>query len=130
MIDGKPLAIPPSSIQVRVLNGSGVDGAATRAAGQLTKKGYNVIGVADAESTDFLSTVVRYDPNYESSIDAARTLSASLDGAQRVEREGLGSTLEVVVGQEWPGVEPVVVKKPPTNDGVCQGNEDIGDVPG
>ncbi|HEX5017451.1 MAG TPA: LCP family protein, partial [Actinomycetes bacterium] len=59
VVDGKPLAIPPSSIQVRVLNGSGVDGAATRAAGQLTKKGYNVIGVADAESTDFLSTVIR-----------------------------------------------------------------------
>jgi LCP family protein required for cell wall assembly len=130
VVDGKPLDVPPSEIQVRTLNGSGTEGAATKAQVKLQKQGYQVVGVANAESTDFLSTVVRYDPSYESSVDAARTLSASLGGATRVERAGLGSTLEVVVGKDWPGVNPVVVKKPPSNDGVRKGNENICNVPG
>jgi LCP family protein required for cell wall assembly len=130
IVDGKPLDIPPSAIQVRTLNGTGVEGVATKAQEKLQKQGYAVVGVANAESSDFLSTVVRYDPNYESSVDAARTLSASLGGATRVERTGLGSTLEVVVGKDWPGVNSVVVKKPPSDDGVRKGNENICNVPG
>jgi hypothetical protein len=89
----------------------------------------NVIGVADSDSDDFLSTVVRYDPSDSSSVDAARTLSASLAGAARVERAGLGATLEVVVGDDWPGVSKVVVQKPP-REGVRQESEDICNVPG
>ena len=130
IVDGKPLAVPPSSIPVRVLNGSTTDGAATKAAARLQNRGYNVIGIADADTDDFLSTVVRYDPAYETSADAARTLSASLGGVTRVERSGLGSTLEVVVGDDWPGVTAVVVKKPRVDDGVRTASEDICNVPG
>src|SRR4029078_9763398 len=64
IVDGKPLDIPPSAIQVRTLNGTGVEGAATKAQEKLQNKGYQVVGVTNAESSDFLSTVVRYDPNY------------------------------------------------------------------
>jgi len=53
--------------------------------------------------------VVRYSPGME---DAARTLAASIPGAGRVQVDGLGTVLEVVVGKQWPGVVPVVVKKP------------------
>ena len=130
IVDGKPLTVPPSSISVRILNGSSVDGAATAAQPKLEAKGYQVIGVADATNDDFLSTVVRYDPAYESSADAARTLSASLNGAVRVKQPGLGSTLEVVVGDDWPGVTSVVVKKPREDDGVRTASEDICNVPG
>ena len=48
-IDGKPLDVVPASIPVRVLNGSGVSGAATTAADELRAKGYSVVGVGDAE---------------------------------------------------------------------------------
>jgi LCP family protein required for cell wall assembly len=130
VVDGKPLDVPPSSIQVRTLNGSGVDGVATKAQQQLEAKGFQVIGVGDASSSDFLSTVVRYDPNYESSVDAARTLSASLGNATRVKSPGLGSTREVVVGKDWPGVNKVVVKKTPEDEGVRKGSENICNVPG
>jgi LCP family protein required for cell wall assembly len=130
VIDGKPLDVPPSSIQVRTLNGSGVDGAATKAQQQLGAKGFQVIGVGDAASSDFLSTVVRYDPAYESSVDAARTLAASLGNATRVKSPGLGSTLEVVVGKDWPGVNKVVVKKTPDEEGIRKGSENICNVPG
>jgi LCP family protein required for cell wall assembly len=130
VIDGKPLDVPPSAISVRVLNGTTREGEATAAADKLDNKDYTIVGVDTAESSDFLSTVVRYDPTYETSVDAARTLSASLGGATRVEKVGLGSTLEVVVGKDWPGVTSVVVKKPPQDDGVRQASEDICNVPG
>ncbi len=125
-MDGKPLTTAPESIYVRVLNGTGKDGVATKAAAKLTKQGYNVIGIADAESADFVSTVVRYDVAGE---EAARTVAASLPGATRVKRAGLGTTIEVVVGQDWPGVSPVVVKEPRDED-VRQATDDICNIPG
>ena len=126
VIDGKPLTVAPGSISVRVLNGTGADGIATRAAAKLTKQGYNVIGIGDADSTDYLSTVVRYDVAGE---EAARTVAASLPGATRVKQLGLGTTIEVVVGQDWPGVSPVVVKTREDN-GVRQASDNICNVPG
>lgn len=120
-IDGKPLDVAPADIYLRVLNGSGVDGAATKAADKLDNKGYNIAGIDTAESSDFISTIVRYDPLYK---DSARTVAASIPGATRVERPGLGSTIEVVVGDDWPGVQPVVVKKPPES-GIRTADDDI-----
>lgn len=127
IIDGEPLTVAPESISVRVLNGTGADGIATSAAAKLTKQGYNVIGIGDAESADFTSTVVRYDIAGE---EAARTVAASIPGATRVKRAGLGTTVEVVVGQDWPGVTPVVVKTANADDGVRQASDNICHVPG
>ncbi len=126
IIDGSPLTVAPESIYVRVLNGTGEDGVATTAAAKLSKRGYNVIGIGDAETSDFLSTVVRYDV---AGAEAARTVAASLPGATRVKRAGLGTTIEVVVGQDWPGVSPVVVKEP-RDDSVRQATDDICNIPG
>ena len=120
VIDGEPLTALPATISVRVLNGSQTDGAATQAAAELTRAGYNVIGIDTAESSDFLSSVVRY----EYSTDAARTLTAAVPGSTRVKRAGLGTTVEVVVGDDWQGVERVVVKKPPAT-GIRTANDDI-----
>jgi len=126
-IDGKPLTVPPTSVSVRVLNGTGVDGVATTAAAELTAKGYSVVGVGDAETQDFISTVIRYD---EAEADAARTLTAAIPGSTRVLRPGLGTIVEVVVGDDWQGVERVVVKKPRTSTGIRQANDNICNVPG
>jgi LCP family protein required for cell wall assembly len=126
-IDGKPLTVPPTSVSVRVLNGTGVDGVATTAAAELTAKGYSVVGVGDAETQDFISTVIRYD---EAEADAARTLTAAIPGSTRVLRPGLGTIVEVVVGEDWQGVERVVVKKPRTSTGIRQANDNICNVPG
>lgn len=124
VVDGEPLSVEPTSIQVRVLNGSGADGAATAAAEELAALGYLVVGVDTAESSDFVTTVVRYDP--ASAPDEARTVSAALDNATRVYRSGLGTVVEVVVGDDWPGVDEVVVKVPrDPDDGVRTADEDI-----
>lgn len=124
VIDGTAITVAPGDIQVKVLNGSGASDAATNAAAELTALGYQVVGIDMAESTDFVSTVVRYDPAYSS--DAARTLVAALDGATRVQESGLGSVVEVVVGADWPGVAAVSVKTPPTSgDGLRTAADDI-----
>lgn len=121
VIDGEPLTIPPEEIALRVLNGSGVDGAATKAANELGKQDYYIAGVDTAESSDFISTIVRYDPINS---EAARTVAASIPGATRVEVVGLGTTVEVVVGDDWPGVEPIAIKKPPQT-GIRTADDDI-----
>jgi LCP family protein required for cell wall assembly len=127
IIDGEPLTVPPESVSVRVLNGTGVDGVATAAAEELAEQGFSIVAIADAESQDFVSSVVRYDA---AGADASRTVAASLPGAARVKRVGLGTTVEVVVGDNWPGVVPVVVKKPRDEEGVRQATEDICKIPG
>lgn len=115
------MTVAPEDISLRVLNGSGVEGAATTASEQLAEQGYVIAWVDTAETSDFISTVVRYDPVNE---EAARTVAASIPGATRVERAGLGTTIEVIVGDSWPGVEPVVVKKPP-QPGIRTADDDI-----
>ena len=80
-------------------------------------------GIAMAETTGFPTTLVRYDPTNAA---AARTVAASIPGSLMVEHPGLGTTVEVVVGSNWSGVDPVVVKKPKTggprtaNDNICK----------
>ena len=126
VVDGSPLAVAPASIQVTVLNGSNTAGAATSAAAELTALGYQVVGVANAESTDFISSVVRYDPASISAADAARTVSAALGNATRVHRAGLGAVVQVVVGDDWSGAASVVVKIPKVpSDGVRTAAENI-----
>jgi LCP family protein required for cell wall assembly len=120
-LDGKPLDRMQSDINVRVLHGTNTVGAASKVADQLRKQGFNVIGVGNADSSDFVSTVVRYDPTYD---DSARTVAASVPGANRVLRAGLGSTIEIVVGADSPTVQPVVVKKPPV-PGIRQASSNI-----
>lgn len=120
-LDGKPLTEQPADISVRVLNGSTVDGAATEAAAQLSAAGFNVVGVDTAETQDFISTVVRYD---KTNANAARTVAASIPDSSRVLRAGLGSTVEVVVSEDWQGVVKVFVKRPPGN-GIRNAADDI-----
>lgn len=122
IIDGRPLEVAPKDISIRVLNGSSLDGAATSAADEFTAAGYNVVSVDVAESRDFISTAVRYD---EAGSNAARTLTGALPGASRVKLAGLGTTVEVVVGDDWPGVSDVVIKRPPRDEGVRKANENI-----
>jgi len=51
-------AVPKSSIHIRVLNGSGVRGAARKLAAQLQKQGFAIDKVGDAPSSDHESTEV------------------------------------------------------------------------
>ena len=105
--DGKPLVTAPSKIDVTVLNGSGVAGRATAAAEQLRAAGFNVVDVGSAARSTYRTSVVVSDPKYDQS---ARTLRTAVKGSSGSTVAGQGSTLTLVVGRDFAGVTPVVVR--------------------
>jgi LCP family protein required for cell wall assembly len=103
---GPPLVTAPENIKVEVLNGSGTQGAATEVAHALTAAGFNVVGVGNADRSDYATTEVRHDPAYD---ESGRTLGAAITGSTVSEDVSLGSTLEVIVGADHPQVTAVEV---------------------
>src|SRR4029079_11249108 len=95
----------PEKISVTVLNGSGVKGAASDLAAELTADGFNVIGVGNADRM-YSQTTVLHDPAYD---ESGRTLGAAIPGSLVQEDISLGTTLTVVVGTDSPTVVPVEV---------------------
>jgi LCP family protein required for cell wall assembly len=106
---GKPLKTLPSHVQVQVLNGSGVPGAATTLGNALHAKGFAFIGAGNYKSSKVAHTFIEYDPNWN---ESARTLGASLGGVPMVKVPGLKGTLKVVLGSDQPSVVAVYVATP------------------
>nr|WP_269204651.1 LCP family protein [Motilibacter deserti] len=98
--------VPPSQVRLQVLNGAGVTGLAGRAATDLRGVGFAVTGTGNADSSGATETVIRYDSRYTESI---KTVQAALPGARAEAVDGLGATLQVVVGSGYTkAVKPVV----------------------
>lgn len=106
---GPPLVTPPERVMVEVRNGSGVPGAASRVAEELTAAGFVVVGVANADRRDYAVTTVLHDPAYD---ESGRTLGAAVEGSTVSEDLSLGPTLVVVVGADRPTVSQVRVGTP------------------
>jgi hypothetical protein len=106
---GKPLKTAPSHVQVQVLNGTGVPGAATTLGNSLQAKGFVFIGAGNYKSSTVARTFIEYDPNWN---ESARTLAASLGGVSMVKVPGLKGTLKVVLGKDKPTVIAVYVATP------------------
>ena len=124
VIDGKAITAAPDTITVNVLNGTKKAGKAAAAAQQFSKLGYNVGTISNASSTDFLSTVIQYDPALGS--EAARTLAAAIPGASRQKVPGMGYAVTVVIGKSYGGVQAVTVHKPPNpNENIRTANQNI-----
>ena len=102
--DGVP-DIPPNTIAVSMLNGTGVDGAATEAAQQLTEMTRDDTGeirtpvIEDADRDNYAQTVIRYEARNE---EKAEFIGAALPGAKlQVGRTGREIDVEVVVGHKF-----------------------------
>lgn len=108
------VSVAPSSVRVRVLDGSGTPGAGDRAAADLRRVGFRVTSVG-ASSRGVARTEVRYDPGYD---ESARTLGASVPGSALIVAPELGRTLEVVVGSDYAGVRRVTVAAPLGSGGI------------
>jgi LCP family protein required for cell wall assembly len=106
---GTPLKTLPSHVQVPVLNGTGVPGAATSLGNALHAKGFAFIGAGNYKSSGVAKTFIEYDPNWN---ESARTLAASLGGVPIVKVAGLKGTLKVVLGKDKPTVVAVYVAAP------------------
>ena len=100
------LTVKPSSIRVRVYNGSGVTGLGRRAFNDLGQRGFITTGTPTNRGSGATATTVLYGP---SKADSARTLAASIPGAVLQEDPSLTRTLEVVVGSSYSGAKAVTV---------------------
>ncbi|MGU3292727.1 LCP family glycopolymer transferase [Williamsia sp. M5A3_1d] len=92
-------ALSPSAVGVRVLNGTGTSGLATRVSDQMSQLGFDVRGVADA-SENQTQTVVRYGPGQQA---AAATVASMITGAVIQSDRTVKSGVEVLLGSDYPG---------------------------
>ncbi len=93
--------VDPSQVQVQVLNGVGIAGAAHLVADQLRSAGFNVVGIGNAARTVGQSGII-YSPDQAA---AFRTLS-SATGVTLSSTQGTGAALILVVGPDWQGALP------------------------
>jgi LCP family protein required for cell wall assembly len=118
-INGKPAPEPvdvrPADVQVRVLNGNGRAGSASKAALALQGAGFQVTGSGDADGFGYATTVVRYGPT---SLDKAKFLQSYLVAGATLEPDSTLGTADVavVVGSDYAGVStpPAASKGGPT----------------
>ncbi len=124
-INGKPAPEPPklqpAEVQVRVLNGNGVAGAASRAGLALTNAGFAVQGTGEADSFAYQRTVVQYGPQ---GLPKAQLLQNYLSaGADLVPNNTLGTAdVALIVGADFTGVRdsPTAAVPAPATTGVPQ----------
>ena len=104
------MTIAPSSISLPVLNATDRNGFAAAAANSLAALGFRISSTGNAPAgTDSKITVVRYGPDRA---DSAKTLAAAVPGAKLVQVAGLGNRLQLIVGENYHGVQRVVVAPP------------------
>ena len=101
-----PANIPPSTVRVRILNGSGIGGLAGKTSQQLAAAGFQSAGTGDADSFGYRRTVIRYGTGQR---DKALLLRSYLvAGADIEEDRTLTTDAVLVVGRDYNGV-----RKPP-----------------
>lgn len=112
-----PPDIPPAAVRVRVLNGSGVGGAASRTAAALAGFGFQTTGTGDADRFSYQRTVIRYG---KGQLDKARLVQAYLRaGAVLEEDRTLSVDVVLVVGRDFAGVaRPATGGQAPTTSTV------------
>jgi len=101
------LTVAPQEVQVRVLNGVGVNGLGRKVSGDLQTAGFTTVEPTNAPST--ATTTVRYSPDNRA---AALTLAAAVPGA--VLQADASTALDLVVGSNYTGVKTVKVGDPST----------------
>jgi LCP family protein required for cell wall assembly len=108
----RPAQVPvaPSAVRVRVLNGTGQDGVARQAAADLTRLGFHVVDVADADSADYAETVVRHGP---AKAESSSTVGAAVPDSKQQLDGSLEGVVELVIGRNYHGTRPVQVSARP-----------------
>ncbi len=87
----------PENVNVEVLNGGGIEGAASKVKEQLEANGYDVVAVGNAPTFDYKRTVIAAP---EESADAAGKIAA-LFGLKDEAVERQGYDLKVIIGDDF-----------------------------
>ncbi|MBK9180844.1 MAG: LCP family protein [Acidimicrobiales bacterium] len=108
-----PGAIGPSEVQVRILNGVGESGLASRASDAITGAGFTVSGTGDADSYAYERTTIRYAPGQEA---AADLLARHLTNGAVLEATSTVNSADVVLilGQDFTTVTQEAAAVPPS----------------
>ncbi len=95
----------PSTIRVRVFNGSGVDGAADQTSGALLQQGFGTAGIGNNPAGNISTTQIRYRPGSE---DKARVVQRFVGGVgELVQDSGIvEADVVLVLGRDFGGVTP------------------------
>jgi LCP family protein required for cell wall assembly len=100
--------VPPAAIRLAVLNGTDQAGLAGQVAQSLQRQGYTVTRTGNADQQDARTSVVLHG---SARADSARTVAASVPGAQVREDDSVGENgLVLVVGGDYSGVRTVAVE--------------------
>lgn len=86
--------IPPSSIRVRVLNGSGAEGQAREVSSDLGALGFTIAGIGQADSFRYDATVIRFAPTQR---DKALVVQSKIQGATELREDTTLKAIDVVV---------------------------------
>jgi len=97
------LTVPPSSVTVDVLNGTGTRGLAATVADLMRGQGFAVGDVGNEPGT-VNESVVRYGPNV---LEQARTVAAAVPGAVLQASDSIGEAVQLVIGPGYSTVVPV-----------------------
>ena len=100
--------IPPASVGVDVLNGTGTTGLGATVADQLRGQGF-VVGSVGNETGTVNQTVVRYGPGVA---EQARTVAAAVPGSVLQASDAIGNTVQLVIGPGYSKVVPVTIAPP------------------
>jgi hypothetical protein len=106
-----PQTVAPAKVTVEVFNGSGISGLAGTAATALQAAGYQVSGTANADSSDYTTTEIRYAAGDEA---LAATLAAAIPGAvSKQVDDATSGTVQLVLGSDFNGIGQAVTAPPP-----------------
>lgn len=103
--------VPPTSVGLDVLNGTGTTGLAATVADLLKAQGFTVGAVGNEPGT-VNESVVRYGPNV---LEQARTVAAAVPGAVLQPSDSIGDTVQLVIGPGYSTVVPVEIGAPPAD---------------
>ncbi len=97
--------VRPHDVRVRVLNGNGTEGAASKVGGDLAVPGFNVADKGDANNFKYSRTTIRYATGQKAKADLlARYLQAGATVTEDATLTTVDTTL--VVGADYSGVRP------------------------
>lgn len=110
-----PAVVQPAAVSVKVLNGNGVDGSASKAATSLMPFGFKIAETTSADNFGYSETLIRYAPGNQ---PQAELLKSYLTGGAKLERDATLPTTGVVlvVGADYSGVHAPAGAAPSTGN--------------
>jgi LCP family protein required for cell wall assembly len=98
-----PGSTRPPDVAIDVLNGSGADSTASRAASALQLAGFKVIATGDADRYDYDQTVVRYGPGRQAKAALVRD-SLAAGAVIRLDATLVTADVALILGADYTGV--------------------------